>query len=71
MLAKATIQSDGGKLIVTLKGEGNGHALTFEVCDTPKVVIGRGSKADNTHADLTFTVRVANLVTVTKQPELL
>lgn len=71
MLAKATVQSEGGKLVVTLKGEGNGHALTFEVMETPKVVLGRGVKADNTYADLTFTVRVANLVTVTKQPELL
>ncbi len=71
MLAKATIQSDGGKLVVTLKGEGNGHALTFEVVDVPKVLLGRGQKADNTHADLTLTVRVAQLITVTKQPELI
>lgn len=70
MLERATLQSTGGKLVCTLEGEG-AHALTFEVTETPVVRLGRGSKADNTFADVTLTVRVASLVTVTKQPELL
>ena len=70
MLKSAALQSIGGKLLCTLVTEG-GAELAFEVADHPELRFGKGSKADNTHVDLTLTVRVGSLATFTMQPELL
>ena len=70
MLKVATLQSTGGKLICKLVTDA-GNELSFEVADRPDLKFGRSEKADNTHVDVTLTVRVANLVTVTNQPDLM
>ena len=70
MLERATLQQQGGKLICTLLTEG-GHELTFGLASDPRLEFKRDPKADNTHVDLTLTVRVANLITLTNQPDLL
>ncbi len=70
MLKVATLESRGGKLICTLVTEGSAE-LSFEVSDRPELRFGKDPKADNTHVDLTLTVRVANLITLTNQPELI
>ncbi len=70
MLKVATLESTGGKLICKLVTEG-GAELAFEIADHPDLKFGKSAKADNTHVDLTLTVRVANLVTITNQPDLM
>ena len=70
MVKVATLESKGGKLVCTLVTDG-GAQLSFEVADRPELKFGKDPKADNTHVDLTLTVRVANLVTLTNQPDLL
>ena len=70
MLKVATLESRGGKLICTLVTEGAAE-LSFEIEASPDLRFGKSIKADNTHVDLTLTVRVANLITLTNQPDLL
>lgn len=70
MLKVATLESKGGKLICHLVTDG-GAELGFEIEDRPELRFGKSAKADNTHVDLTLTVRVANLITLTNQPDLL
>ena len=70
MLERATLQQQGGKLICTLLTEG-GQELTFGLASDPGLDFRRNAKADNTHVDLTITVRVSDLVTLTNQPELI
>ena len=70
MLMAATLESKAGKLFCTLVTEGD-ERLSFEIADKPELHFGKSSKADNTHVDLTLTVRVANLITLNHQPDLL
>lgn len=70
MLKSATLQSTGGKLICTLVTESD-QELVFNLNGTPELRFFKDPKADNTHVDITLTVRVANLITYTQQPELL
>jgi hypothetical protein len=70
MLKGATVQMVGGKLVCTLVAESDAD-LTFGLVKLPDLKISRSDKADNTHVDLTLTVRVANLITLTNQPDLI
>ena len=70
MVKGACLESTGGKVICTLTHE-DGAQFAFEISSSPDLKFGKDPKADNTHVDLTLTVRVAGLVTITKQPELL
>ena len=70
MLERATLQSQGGKLVCTLLTEG-GQELTFGLASEPDLRFYKDAKADNTHVAVTLTVRVANLVTITNQPDLM
>ncbi len=70
MLKSATLQSTGGKLICTLVTESD-QELVFGLQGNPDLKFQKDTKADNTHVDITMTVRVANLITYTSQPELL
>ncbi len=70
MIKVATLEQKGGKLVCHLVTEG-GAELGFELQAAPELRFGKSSKADNTHVDLTLTVRVANLITLTNQPDLL
>lgn len=69
MLKSATLQQTGGKLICTLITESD-EQLVFGLAGIPDLKFGKDPKADNTHVDITMTVRVSNLVTYTEQPEL-
>ncbi len=70
MLKSATLQSTDGKLICTLVTDAD-QELVFALTGTPDLRLVKDPKADNTHVDITMTVRVANLVTYTAQGELI
>ena len=66
----ATLESCDGKWVCTLQDE-HGALLRFILSETPTARMVKDPKADNTHVDLTLTMRVENIATITNQTDLI